>query len=85
WRSPRRAIDPALAAYQKFCAKLARQGIARAPGEGPVDFAARASRSRPELANQINRITRLYLTLRYGQRHPAWLPRLRKAIRRFRA
>ncbi len=85
WRSPRRAIDPALAAYDKFCAKLARQGIARAPGEGPVDFAARASRSRPELASQINRITRLYIALRYGQRHPAWLSRLRVAVRRFRA
>ncbi|MFA5242960.1 MAG: DUF3488 and transglutaminase-like domain-containing protein [Sulfuricella sp.] len=83
WRASRQAIDPVLAAYQKFCAKLARRGIVRASSEGAVDFAARASRTRPELARQIRQITRLYVTLRYGQRHAAWLPILRKAVQRF--
>lgn len=83
WRTSRQTIDPALAAYQKFCAKLARRGIERAPGEGPLDFAAKASRARPKLARQIKFVTRLYIALRYGQRHPAWLPVLRKAVHRF--
>lgn len=84
WRAPRRTGDPVLAAYEKFCAKLARRGIVRAPDEGPADFSARAMGLRPDLARQIGRITRLYVNLRYG-RHHAWLPHLRRAVRRFKA
>ncbi len=85
WRTSRRASDPVVAVYENFCAKLAHRGILRAPGEGPLDYADRASHSRPELARQIRLITRLYVTLRYGQRHSAWLPLLRKAVRNFKA
>lgn len=83
WRTSRQGIDPVLAIYLRFCTKLARKGIVRAPGEGPVDFAVRASRFRPDLARQISLITRLYVSLRYGQRHSARLPRFRKAVQRF--
>jgi hypothetical protein len=83
WRTSRQGIDPVLAIYLRFCTKLARKGIVRAPGEGPVDFAVRASRFRPDLARQISLITRLYVSLRYGQRHSARLPRFRKAVQHF--
>lgn len=83
WHTPLHTTDPVLATYQKFCAKLARRGIVRAPGEGPEDFAARAARAKPQQARHIARVTRLYIILRYGQRHPAWLPRFRKAVRQF--
>jgi transglutaminase-like putative cysteine protease len=65
WR-PRPVRDPVHAAYLRFCRKLARTGLARAPHEGPLDFARRASGARADLAPAIGDITRLYLNLRYG-------------------
>jgi hypothetical protein len=58
--------DPARMAYEKFCNKLARQGIVREMSEGPVDFAQRASMRRADLAGEIDRITALYVEIRYG-------------------
>ena len=66
-----------------FCAKLARRGIIRLPQEGPLDFALRASRLRPELGTQIIHITTLYVRLRYGRRHGTGLAELRHTVRRF--
>lgn len=57
--------DQTQALYLKFCNKLAKAGIVRATHEGPQDFAARASRSKPQLATAISNISRLYLALRY--------------------
>ncbi len=61
----RRAREPALAAYQAFCAKMARAGLVRGDAEGPLDFAARIARVRPELAVAAHQITQLYISLRY--------------------
>jgi transglutaminase-like putative cysteine protease len=83
WHAPRRGNDPVQAAYRKFCARLARRGIARSPHEGPADFALRAARLRPELAPRIERITQLYTRLRYG-RDSGEARELRQAVRRFR-
>ncbi|MFA5632369.1 MAG: DUF3488 and transglutaminase-like domain-containing protein [Porticoccaceae bacterium] len=52
--------------YAEFCARLARAGCERARGEGPRDFAARASRNFPADAAAINSIRDAYLALRYG-------------------
>jgi transglutaminase-like putative cysteine protease len=60
--------DPAVREYHRFCRRLERSGIARAPHEGPVDFAHRIARLRPHLAEQADAITRLYIALRYGGR-----------------
>jgi len=80
---PRRGTDPVQAAYGKFCTRLSRRGIAKSPHEGPADFALRAVRQRPDLAPQIERITQLYIRLRYGrQRETA--RELQQAVRRFR-
>jgi hypothetical protein len=47
-RPPRR--EASLVAWNRFCAKLAVAGLARAPHEGPLDFLARVRQVRPELA-----------------------------------
>jgi transglutaminase-like putative cysteine protease len=59
-------VDPVLRVYRRFCAKLAGAGIARRDHEGPLDFAARVVSSRPLLRQPVERITRMYVGLRYG-------------------
>jgi len=61
-----RKPDPVLAAYTRFCESLRRRGLPRRPEEGPVDFARRLERVRPDLTPAIAAITRLYVALRYG-------------------
>lgn len=81
----RRRIDPVLASYQRFCHKLARRGLPRAPSEGPEDYARRVVQARPELGPSIDTITRLYVKLRYGHAaNPAWQRRLRQLVQGFR-
>ncbi len=60
--------DPVQRAWIAFCRKLARAGLARAPGEGPQDFARRVLPGLPRRADAIQAITRLYIDLRYGRR-----------------
>jgi protein-glutamine gamma-glutamyltransferase len=62
---PRR-IEPALAAWNRYCAKLAAAGVARAPYEGPLDFLARVRSLRPQCAERAEDITRRYVEARYG-------------------
>ncbi len=52
--------------YLRFCNKLSRIGITRRTYEGPMDFAKRAVRNRPDLAQQIMPIIELYIRLRYA-------------------
>jgi transglutaminase-like putative cysteine protease len=66
WR-PKKSTDPAQAAYLRFCRKLARAGLTRAPHEGARAFAGRAARKRTDLADSISEITNLYEDLRYGR------------------
>ena len=63
------ATDPARKAYEQFCNKLARQGMVRGMSEGPIDFAQRTSIRRADLAREINRITALYVEIRYGSQN----------------
>lgn len=58
--------DPAVAAYARFCTRLARRGVVRHPSEGPDAFRKRAIAAHPELATQIDSISALYVRLRYG-------------------
>ena len=69
-RQSRKSIDPAQAAYLRFCRKLARAGLERAPCEGSHAFAERVARKRADLAAPIFEITDLYENLRYGRAHP---------------
>lgn len=80
--------DPVQRAWDRFCAKLARRGLARGPAEGPVDFAQRVTRSRPELSAAVQNICNLYVTLRYGSgedEHHTKLKELRSTVRKFSA
>jgi hypothetical protein len=58
--------DPVVAAYRRFCTRLANRGVTRHPSEGPEAFRRRASTARPDLAVAIGLITELYIRLRYG-------------------
>jgi transglutaminase-like putative cysteine protease len=85
WRS-RLARDPVARAWQRFCARLAQRGLARGPHEGPLAFAERVAASRPELAEPVWEIARLYAALRYGPiAPPADLRQLQRLARRFQA
>lgn len=57
--------DPVQAAWLKLCRRLARAGPPRQAWEGPLDYAERASRARPEEAATIRDLARRYARLRY--------------------
>jgi transglutaminase-like putative cysteine protease len=81
-----RTDDPAQRAYLRFCAKLARRGLPRGAGEGPLDYSTRLAGLRPDLAETVAAITRSYVALRYGgAADPRLLPVLLHRVRRFSA
>jgi len=82
----RRASDPLVVQYEKYCGKLKRIGVAREAAEGPLALSRRARLARPELSSSIDAITRLYVSLRYGQttKNADNLRALSRAIGRFR-
>ncbi len=85
WRS-RLPPDPVARAWQRFCARLARQGLTRGAHEGPLDFTERAIAQKPEQAGLIREIGELYARLRYGSATPsAEVRRLQRLTWRFRA
>ncbi len=82
-RRGRRPRDPVLRLYERYCHRLERLGLRRAPHEGPAAFARRAEGLRPDLAPAIREISALYIALRYGTADSATaLPRLRTAVSR---
>ncbi len=65
WRR-RSSEEAAQAAYDRFRRRLANAaGVQRKASEGPLDFAARATSRRPDLAAEIESITARYVNLRY--------------------
>jgi transglutaminase-like putative cysteine protease len=86
WPKRKVQADPALVAYRRFLGKLARAGVNKLPGEGPLDFARRAAKELPEAAGDIHRISGTFVGLRYGKAAEAeGLRRLRQLVRAFRA
>jgi transglutaminase-like putative cysteine protease len=75
--------DPVQRIYLAFVRKLARRGLSRAAGEGPLDFSRRVAGSDPALAPAVERITQLYLALRYGAGTPQGVTQLRAMVRAF--
>ncbi len=59
--------DHVLLSYNRFCKKLAKHGLFRETGEGVKDFAERVKIKLPEQAESIDRITAVFIKLRYGQ------------------
>ncbi len=82
----KKSIDPAQAAYLRFCRELARVGLARTPHEGALDFARRCARQRPDLKNRLDDITGRYVRCRYGNhRNTEELRILRREVSLFKA
>ncbi len=82
FRTGARRPDPVQRAYLSYCNAMAKRGAARRPSEGPRDFAARISMQFPELRETAQKISALYVSLRYaGNRRPGELQALRNAIR----
>jgi hypothetical protein len=85
---PRRR-DPATELYLSACDAAGRAGITRHPGEGPLSFAERFARERPELAGAMHELSARYVELVYAcgrGRAPtdSELRSLQDAVRRFR-
>jgi transglutaminase-like putative cysteine protease len=81
-------FDTAARLYSRFCLRVERAtGLRRAPGEGPLGFAARVTEALPGFGPQISAITRLYVRSRYarspGTGRPATLSVLRHAVAHF--
>lgn len=80
-RGPRR--DGAARAWERFCRKLAKQGLPRARHEGPRDYARRVARARPALSDEVHAIADLYIELHYsgavdGEKRKRFLRRVRE-------
>jgi len=70
--------------YRLFCSKLARVGLVRTPGQGPLDFAAVVSTARQDLKGRVATIVALYIRLRYDRRGGNEdLKRFKLAVRQF--
>ena len=78
-----RVKDRARMLYDHFCRKLAACGIDRKVNEGPRDFAQRAARTRPDLQQAIEEISRLYINIRYRERDDL-LDEFKSLVRAFR-
>ncbi|MBL8259414.1 MAG: DUF3488 domain-containing transglutaminase family protein [Candidatus Competibacteraceae bacterium] len=77
--------DPVARAWERFCARLARRGLARDAHEGPLAFAERVAINRPELAESARAIGSLYALLRYGSGFSAeGIRQLQRLVREFR-
>jgi transglutaminase-like putative cysteine protease len=59
------ADDGIQRSYLEFCRRLSRQGLPREPWRGPMAYAERVCRRRPDLADSVLEIARLYVRLRY--------------------
>ena len=78
----RTPATPAQRAWQSFCKRLKRLGIARKDWEGPFDFAARVARERPELGAVTHEAARHFADLHYGIGEAGQLTQLKDCTRR---
>ena len=79
-----RSADPVQRLWLRFCAKLGKEGCARAAHEGPADFVARSAGRYPASAERIRAIGERYIALRYGVAADArLLAELRLLVREF--
>jgi transglutaminase-like putative cysteine protease len=59
--------DPLVRRWQRYCHKLAKQGLPRQPSEGPLDYSQRVARQRPDLAKEVQAKARAYIQGRYAK------------------
>lgn len=86
---PRPHPDAAQREWQRYCAWLAARGLARRPGEGPLDFTARLVTRYPAEAAALARVRDCYMEARYLRQAPpqtgalaAEIKELRRRLRR---
>ena len=80
-----RVRDPVKLAYMAFCDRLRARGLARLHMEGPLSYADRVVRARPDLHQPVRRFIELYVALRYaGESGPHDIGRLQQLARDFR-
>jgi transglutaminase-like putative cysteine protease len=65
WELRPRRRDPVDLAWDRVCARLAARGHARAPYEGPVDYARRVARAAPSHAPALQDLVDAYVGARY--------------------
>ncbi len=58
-------IDKELLVYQLFCRKLAKAGVYKSKGETAQNFSRRIQKQYPEQADGINKITSIFIKIRY--------------------
>lgn len=79
-----RVRDPVQLAYIAFCTKLQARGLPRQTMEGPLTYAERITRSRPDLDAMVRRFIALYVALRYaGEAGTHNIGRLQQLAREF--
>jgi transglutaminase-like putative cysteine protease len=67
WASwQRRSADPVQRAWDRFCTRMERAGVGRAPWEGPLAYAERLAAALPEQAGSLRAICSAYARLRYA-------------------
>jgi len=66
-RRKQKTTDKVLRTYKRFCQKLAKHGLARGVAEGERAFAERIKAKLPERAADIDRITDVFVKLRYAR------------------
>lgn len=62
---PRRKQGPVIELYNKLSKDLAKIGLERKRGEGPIDYRNRVVSARPDLQGAMLQITRLYIDVSY--------------------
>ncbi len=60
-------IAEELILYQRYCKKLARAGVYKKAGETAINFSIRVQHLRPDIAEEVKKITAIYIRLRYEQ------------------
>jgi transglutaminase-like putative cysteine protease len=74
--------SPLIRVYEQFCQKAEKAGYARLPHQGPLAFATQLKRQYPDMSQDIDHITALYIDLRYGQQSVD-LAELKVKVRKF--
>ncbi len=86
-RKPIHRLTPEDKVYLEFCDSLARLGVTRDPGEAPGDYARRAARKLPRLAETVSAISAQYEGLAYagagGATAGTEFDAFKKAVQRF--
>lgn len=77
-------LQPVDREYLRFCQYLANQGLVRQVGEGPLHYASRVGKRRPDLESAINAVTNAYVQMNYIEDQPDKTDILNRAIRAFR-